>query len=117
MTMKKLTFKLPLAYLATIAAVVSALSWPGARPVGAQVLTGREKVSADLRQKLSLASKVNVVIKSAKAWNKTLDDAVKSNGGAVTKSYASFPLRAATLPAAAVEALAARADVDYVALD
>src|SRR5215204_6316385 len=116
--MKKLTIKTPLAYLATIAAVVSALSWPGATPVGAQSLSGgRDKVSADLRKNLSLSGKVNVVIKAAGNWNKTLDDAVKNNNGLVTKTYANFPLRAASLPAAAVEAFAARSDVAYVALD
>ncbi len=50
-------------------------------------------------------------------WNRTLDDAVKSNNGTVTKTFASFPLRAVSLPAAAVEAFAARSDVGYVALD
>jgi serine protease AprX len=116
--MKKRRLTSTLAYLATVAAAVAALSWPGATHVGARASSGgRDKISADLRQKLSLAGKVDVVIKSAVSWNKTLDDAVKSNNGAVTKTYAGFPLRAATLPAAAVEAFAARSDVAYVALD
>src|SRR5829696_934911 len=115
--MKKLTFTTPLAYLATMAAVFAVLSWTGATTVSAQVLNGRDKVSADLRQKLGQTGKVNVVIKSAGAWNKAIDDAVKSNGGAVTKTFANFPLRAASLPASAVEAFAARSDVAYVALD
>jgi hypothetical protein len=105
-----------LAYLAVLAAVVSALMWPYATAVRAQS-NGKQKVSADLRQKLSSASKVNVVVKSAGAWSRTLDDAVKSNNGTVTKSFANFPLRAVSLPAAAVDALASRSDVGYVALD
>ncbi|HEX8117835.1 MAG TPA: hypothetical protein VF521_11235, partial [Pyrinomonadaceae bacterium] len=69
----------PLAYLAAVAAVAAALVCPCATRVGAQSLTGKQKVSADLRQKLSTATgKVNVVIKAASAWNRTLDDAVKS---------------------------------------
>ena len=107
-----------LACLVAFAAVAAALAWPGATRVNAQsLLGGRQKVSADLRQKLGLTAKVNIVVKSKGAWNKTLDDAVKSNNGAVTKTFANFPLRAVSLPAAAVEAFAARADVDYVALD
>jgi subtilisin family serine protease len=104
--------------LAAVAAVATALAWPCAPRVGAQSLTGgKQKVSADLRQKLALTNKVNVVVKSVKAWNKTLDDAVKSNNGTVTKSFTNFPLRAVSLPSAAVEAFANRPDVDYVALD
>ena len=105
-------------YLAAVAAVAAALAWPCAPPAVAQSLAaGRQKVSADLRQKLTQTGKVNVVIKSAGAWGKTLDDAVKNNNGAVTRSFTNFPLRAVSLPAAAVEAFAARSDVDYVALD
>ena len=116
MKRERLTF--PLAYLAAVAAVAAALAWPGATHVGAQsLLEGKQKVSADLRQILTQTSKVNVVVKSKNAWNKTLDDAVKSNGGALTKSFINFPLRAVCLPSGAVEALAARSDVDYVALD
>ena len=116
MKRERLTF--PLAYLAAVAAVAAALAWPGATHVGAQsLLEGKQKVSADLRQMLTQTSKVNVVVKSKNAWNKTLDDAVKSNGGALTKSFINFPLRAVSLPSGAVEALAARSDVDYVALD
>src|SRR5215208_5607209 len=110
--------KPPLAYLAAVAAVAAALAWPCAPSAGAQTpADGRQKVTADLRQKLALTGKVNVIVKAAGAWNKTLDDAVKSNNGTVTKSFANFPLRAVSLPTAAVEAFAARSDVDYVALD
>ena len=108
----------PLAYLAAVAAVAAALALPCATRVGAQSLNGRQKVSADLRQKLAAATgKVNVVVKAAASWNKTLDDAVKTNNGTVSRTYANFPLRAVSLPAAAVENFAARSDVDYVALD
>jgi serine protease AprX len=105
-----------LGLLAALVAVAAAVSWGGATPAGAQS-AAKDKVSADLRQKLSAGGKVNVVITAAGAWNATLDNAVKSGNGAVTKSYAGFPVRAASLPAAAVEALAARADVGYVAYD
>ncbi|HEX8557433.1 MAG TPA: S8 family serine peptidase [Pyrinomonadaceae bacterium] len=116
--MKTQALKSSLARLAALAAVAAALSWGGATPAGAQSLPGgRDKVSADLRKRLPLAGKVNVVIRAAGSWNKTIEDAVKSGGGAVTKTYANFPLRAATLPASAVEALAARTDVGHVALD
>jgi subtilisin family serine protease len=116
--MKREGLNFPLACLAAVAAVAAALAWPCATRVGAQSSSGgRQKVSADLRQQLTQTNKLNVVVKSAGAWNKTLDDAVKSNNGTVTKSFANFPLRAVSLPAAAVEALAARSDVDYVALD
>jgi serine protease AprX len=115
--MRKEKLTSPLAYLAAVAAVAAALAWPCAPPAGAQSLGGRQKVSADLRQKLSQTGKVNVVVKAAGAWNRTLDDAVKNNNGTVTKSFTNFPLRAVSLPAAAVEAFAARSDVDYVALD
>jgi subtilisin family serine protease len=109
--------KNPLAFLVAVAAVAAALAWPYAPPAGAQTTGGKQKVSADLRQKLSQSSKVNVIVKAAGAWGKSLDDAVKSDNGTVTKSYASFPLRAVTLPSAAVDAFASRSDVDYVALD
>ncbi|HEX8191115.1 MAG TPA: S8 family peptidase, partial [Pyrinomonadaceae bacterium] len=110
--------KSPLACLAAVAALAAALGWPSAPRARAQSLDGgRQKVSADLRQRLAQAAKVNVVVKSAGAWDKTLDDAVRSNNGTVTKTFTNFPLRAVSLPAAAVEAFAARADVDYVALD
>ena len=113
--MKVRKIKTPFASLALLAVAAASL-WAGSARAQSP-LEGRQKVSADLRQKLSLAGKVDVVIKSAGAWSRTLDDAVKSNGGAVTKTFANFPLRAASMPAAAVEALAARPDVDYVALD
>ncbi|HWS86656.1 MAG TPA: S8 family serine peptidase [Pyrinomonadaceae bacterium] len=115
MRIKRLTSSL--ACLAVAAAVAAALTLPCAPRVGAQALGGKQKVSADLRQKLTSGGKLNVVVKAASAWNKTLDDAVKSNNGTVTKSFANFPLRAVSLPAAAVESFASRADVDYVALD
>lgn len=104
------------ACLTAVVAVAAALAWPGAPNVSARAtFDGRQKVSADLRPKLAQTGKVNVVVKSEAAWSRTLDDVVKNNGGAVTKSCANFPLRAVSLPAWAVEALAARADVDYVA--
>ena len=115
--MKKQRLTTPLAYLAAVAAVAAALTLPCATRVGAQVLGGKQKVSADLRQKLTLGGKLNVVVKAASAWNKTLDDAVKNNNGTVTKSFTNFPMRAVSLPAAAVEAFASRSDVAYVALD
>ncbi|HJQ34348.1 MAG TPA: S8 family serine peptidase [Pyrinomonadaceae bacterium] len=104
-----------LGLLAALAAA-AVVSWGGATPAGAQS-SSKDKVSADLRQKLSSGGKLNVVITAASSWNKTLDDAVKSNNGTVTKTYGAFAVRAASLPAAAVEAMAARSDVGYVALD
>jgi serine protease AprX len=116
--MRRERLKSPLAYLAVVGMFVAALAWPCVPRVGAQSSSGgRQKVSADLRQKLTQTNKLNVVVKSAGAWNKTLDDAVKNNNGTVTKSFANFPLRAVSLPPAAVEAMAARSDVDYIALD
>jgi serine protease AprX len=109
--------KSPIFFLAAVAAVAAALAWPCAPRAAAQTASGKQKVSADLRQKLSQSGKVNVVIKSVGSWNSTLDTAVKNNNGAVTKTFSNFPLRAVTLPAAAVENFAARSDVDYVALD
>src|SRR5215207_1850726 len=106
------------ALLATLAAIVSALSWRGATTAHAQFHTpARDKVSSDLRQKLGGGGKLDVVVKSAGAWGKALDDAVKNNNGSVTKSYENFPVRAVSLPAAAVAALASRPDVEYLALD
>src|SRR5919112_874212 len=110
--------KYTIALLATLSAIVTALSWRGAPTAHAQLsATGRDKVSADLRQKMSGGGKLNVVMKAAGSWGKTLDDAVKSNNGSVTKSYSNFPVRSVSLPAAAVNALASRSDVDYLALD
>ncbi|HWW77887.1 MAG TPA: S8 family serine peptidase [Pyrinomonadaceae bacterium] len=105
-----------LGLVAALAAAAAVVSWGGATPAGAQS-SSKDKVSADLRQKLPSGGKLNVVITAASAWNTTLDNAVKNNNGAVTKTYAGFPVRAAQLPAAAVEAMAARSDVGYVALD
>ncbi|HEV7892695.1 MAG TPA: hypothetical protein VGP08_18925 [Pyrinomonadaceae bacterium] len=93
------------ALLATLAAIVSALSWRGTTTAHAQFpASGRDKVSADLRQKLNGGGKVNVVMKAAGSWNATLDNAVKSNNGSVMKSDSNFPVRAVSLPAAAVSA-------------
>jgi serine protease AprX len=114
MTRKKLKSTLGLA--AALALVTVGILWGGHTSAGAQS-SAKDKVSADLRQKLPSGGKLNVVITAASAWSTTLDNAVKSNNGAVTKTYAGFPARAAQLPAAAVEAMAARADVGYVALD
>ena len=95
-------WKFSLACLAAVAAVAAALAWPCAPRVGAQSqIGGKQKVSADLRQKLGQGGKVNIVIKSAGAWGRTLDDAVKNNNGTVTKSFTNFPLRAVSLPPAA----------------
>jgi hypothetical protein len=116
MRINRLTYTLAL--LAALAALASAPFWPDAATTAhAQTSSQNDKVSADLRQKLSQGGKLNVVVKAAGSWNKTLDDAVKSNNGTVTKTYANFPVRAASLPAAAVSALAARSDVGYLALD
>ena len=109
--------KSPIFFLAAVAAVAAALSWPCAPRAAAQTAGGKQKVSTDLRQKLSQSSKVNVVIKASGPWTSTLDTAVKNNNGTVTKTFNNFPLRAATLPSAAVENFAARSDVDYVTLD
>jgi subtilisin family serine protease len=107
-----------LGFVAALAIVASALSWPGATPARAQSMSAeKEKVSADLKQKLSGGNKLNILIKAAASWETTLDNAVKANGGAITKSYANFNVRAASLPASAVSALAGRSDVEYVSLD
>ncbi|MBV9927520.1 MAG: S8 family serine peptidase [Acidobacteria bacterium] len=109
--------KSPIAFLTAVAAVAAALAWPCAPRTAAQMSGGRQKFSDDLRQKLKQTGKINVVVKSVSSWNSTLDAAVTNSNGAVTKTFSNFPLRAVSLPAAAVEALAARSDVEYVALD
>jgi serine protease AprX len=114
--MKIHRLKYTLALLAALAVVAAALSWRGATTARAQSPSG-DKVSADLKQKLDGGGKVDVVVKAAGSWNKTLDDAVKNNNGSVTKSYANFAVRAVSLPASAVAALASRSDVGYLALD
>jgi serine protease AprX len=111
---KRLTFTLAL--VAALAAAAAALSWRGAPTAHARTPSG-DKVSADLKQKLNGGGKVDVVINAAGSWSATLDNAVKNNNGSVTKSYANFPVRAVSLPASAVAALAARSDVGYLALD
>jgi len=107
-----------IALLATLAVLASAVCWHGATPARARIAApGRDKVSSDLRQKLGGGGRINVVVKAAGAWNATLDNAVKSNNGSVTVSYSNFPVRAVSLPASAVNALASRSDVEYLALD
>src|SRR5689334_20643855 len=115
MKINRLTYTLAL--IAAIAAVACALSWRGA-PAARAASSANDKVSADLKLKLNGGdSKVDVVIKSAGSWNSTLDNAVKNNNGSIKKSYTNFPVRTVSLPPSAVNALAARTDVEYIALD
>jgi serine protease AprX len=108
----------PISFLAALALLASAVVLHGTTAVRARGSSSAvSKISADLKQKLNGGGKINVVIKAAGSWGKTLDDAVKNNNGSITKTYSNFALRAASLPVAAVNALAARSDVDYVALD
>ncbi|HVF42370.1 MAG TPA: S8 family serine peptidase [Pyrinomonadaceae bacterium] len=110
--------KYTFALLATLAAVAAVLCWRGAPTAHARLsAAGRDKISSDLWQKVGGGGVVNVVMKAAGPWNSTLDSAVKKNNGSVVKSYSNFPVRAVSLPAEAVAALAARSDVDYLALD
>ncbi len=110
----------PIALLAALALLATAVSRHGANAVHAQSTTkakDKEKVSADLKQKLSGNKNINVIVKASGAWASALDNAVKGGGGAVTKTYANFPVRAVSLPPAAVATLAARDDIDYIAFD
>lgn len=91
--------------------VAAALSWRGATPAHARTSSG-DKVSADLKQKLNGGGKVDVVINAAGFWSTTLDNAVKNSNGSVTKSYANFPVRAVSLPASAVAALASYGTIE-----
>jgi len=86
----------------------------------AQSVSAPNKVAADLREKVKKsqpADRVSVLIQSSSSWTNNLDAATADSGGSVTRSYSNFNTRAVSLPAGAVEALAARSDVRFVSLD
>src|SRR3989442_1472883 len=78
---------------------------------------GQAKVGTDVRQKAQSGGRVNVIVQATTAWNSTLDSAVTTPGGNVTRSYRNFNVRAASLPAAAIDGLANRPDVAFISLD
>ncbi len=81
---------------------------------------GRDKVSADLREKVNGAKgdeRINVIIEPAASWSNSLNYTVTGNGGKVSKTFKNFKSRSISLPPAAVEALANNPEVAYVALD
>ncbi|HKP73084.1 MAG TPA: S8 family peptidase, partial [Pyrinomonadaceae bacterium] len=80
----------------------------------------RDKVASDLRDKIGKArggERLKVIVQPDEAWNDSLDSAVSYNNGTTNGSYTNFNARTITLPASAVQALAARTDVKYLTLD
>ncbi|HZI19843.1 MAG TPA: S8 family serine peptidase [Pyrinomonadaceae bacterium] len=103
-------------FVAVLAASLPSFCAP---PAGAQVLGGeKDKVAADVKQKVAKGERVNAIVQSAGAWTSSLTSAVTGNGGSVTLSFTNLKnMRVVSLPAAAVGALARRSDVDYISLD
>src|SRR5258708_2131472 len=86
----------------------------------AQSVSAPNKVASDLREKVKKSQpsdRVSVLIQSNSRWTNSLDAAAADSGGSVTRSYSNLNTRAVSLPAGAVEALAARTDVKFVSLD
>ncbi|HEV7902943.1 MAG TPA: S8 family serine peptidase, partial [Pyrinomonadaceae bacterium] len=80
----------------------------------------KEKVAGDLREKIGKSKNgenVKIIVQPSGAWNQSLDSDINYHNGNTTRKYSHFSARALTLPAPAVQALADRADVEYISLD
>ncbi|HEX8179850.1 MAG TPA: S8 family serine peptidase, partial [Pyrinomonadaceae bacterium] len=78
-----------------------------------------QKIAKDLRRKIQSNGneRVKVIVQPNGAWNSDLDAVVTSSGGSIARGFKNFRHRVISLPAAAIENLANRADVAYIALD
>jgi subtilisin family serine protease len=117
--MKNLKATGNLALALFVAVLVASLPPFCALPAAAQTsLTGKDKVAADVKQKVAKGERVEAIVRSSGTWSTTLSDAVMSDGGSVTRTFTNLKdMRVVSLPAAAVANLAKRSDVDYIALD
>jgi subtilisin family serine protease len=78
------------------------------------------KVSADLREQIGKSGgsgKVSVIVQPKGVWTDEQDGAFVAHGARVKQRHANLDSRVVEMPAAAVEALAAREDIDYISPD
>ncbi|HEX7318369.1 MAG TPA: S8 family peptidase [Pyrinomonadaceae bacterium] len=78
------------------------------------------KVSDDLREKVHKSGgsgKVTVIVQPRGEWTTEQEGAFIAHGARVKKRHENLDSRVVEMPAAAVEALAAREDIDYVSPD
>jgi subtilisin family serine protease len=78
------------------------------------------KVSADLREHVRKGGgneKVTVIVQPNGEWGDEQEGAIIAHGARVKKKHENFSARVVEMPAAAVEALAARDDIAYVSAD
>ena len=82
--------------------------------------TPNRKISPSLRKQLrqgQTATRVTAIIQSKGEWSSELDTLLQSEGALVTRQFKHLNARTVSMPARAVEALAARSDVRYISLD
>ncbi|HYG79550.1 MAG TPA: S8 family serine peptidase, partial [Pyrinomonadaceae bacterium] len=78
------------------------------------------KVSADLREQVRKSGgsgKVTAIVQPNGEWDDEREGALVAHGATVRKKHENFGARVVEMPAAAVEALAAREDIAYVSPD
>jgi serine protease AprX len=79
-----------------------------------------DKLSSDLRERVRKGNgneRITVVVHPKASWSDEQDADVRSRGGRVKQQLDNLNMRVLELPAHAVEALAARDDVEYVSPD
>src|ERR1044072_9245401 len=77
----------------------------------------KSKVSADLREnvrKSGGSGKVSVIVQPKGDWTDEQEGAFVAHGARVKQRHTNLDSRVVEMPAAAVEALAAREDIDYI---
>ncbi|HYP52942.1 MAG TPA: S8 family serine peptidase [Pyrinomonadaceae bacterium] len=80
----------------------------------------KEKVSPDLREHAGRArrgERVRVVVQHKDRFDDEQEEEIKRHGGSVKEKFESLRMRTVEVPAHAVEALAARDDVEFVSPD
>jgi subtilisin family serine protease len=80
----------------------------------------KSKVSADLREnvrKSGGSGKVSVIVQPKGEWTDEQEGAFVAHGARVKQRHTNLDSRVVEMPAAAVEALAAREDIDYISAD
>ncbi|HYO62076.1 MAG TPA: S8 family serine peptidase [Pyrinomonadaceae bacterium] len=80
----------------------------------------KEKVSPDLREQARAArrgERVRVVVQHRDVMDGEQEEEIRRHGGSVKEKFESLGMRTVELPAQAVEALAAREDVEFVSPD
>ncbi len=78
------------------------------------------KVSSDLREQVRKsggAGKVTVIVQPKGDWTEEQDGALVAHGARVKQRHENLDSRVVEMPAAAVEALAAREDISYISPD